>query len=941
MSTYVLPQVRVFQEASLQPTADSNPQRACLVGGNAHLVRISQSDEKALGQLGLYDEIADVDYVWPNKPATSVIDPSYTKLYAENALLRYFTDSTSSGSNIFLVEGTTNKIRAETLNFATNKGYARSAAFYSRDVQAGDIVRVRGTPTGPDADGPVTLWTYVQAVEPDVDGAVFGTPTAYSSNAPTSSLATTSEQTAGLDNWIIATPNGSAYDGTAAGHTNETYVIRVLDSSVGGDFTTARLLVLSASGTDDVLSVTPAASGDPTPIGTRGLVVTFDSLAESASWSDTENSAVDLVAGQEFTVTVTQAFTARAMQMGSGATYNGAKDTTYIIEVVKGGAIADGPQVMVTTSNGTDQSGPHTITADNTNIAIGTQGVVIKFATIVLTPSRHCKGDKFYVTVAAASSGPMKTLVLGKSLPATFQADDDLGIELYIRKPLLAITERNPNSQYDSHWAQSSSGITVHAGIEAYDDSLHDNGTPVALPLYSNSDLGYGMLYVEYRSWLQDLTSSLTVLYDVSELDVIPGKDTYDNPLKFNTRLALANSNGTGVLVCAVGNPASLDSWQDATELTTSRDDAYGLVPLTDDNEVLSLFQAHVDAVSSPSTGLWRSCWVPLLPVTTVPVVHAGSTLRGYTTPSTADGELALGYFEATSNDSDIPRTRLRVPAANANFITNGVRAGDIVRTFYGSDGFGHEVYSEYVVDNVESESVLNVVAGPTDGDDIPVKLEVWRSLTRNEQAIEIGRAAATYGDNRVCAVWAEALDPAYTITACAALAGLASGVLPQQGLTHVALSGLSPYVRATGYFSTAQLNEIAVRGGWIVDRPISGEIRTRHAVTTGQYADLNEREEAVRRNLDNISYRIKDFFSPYIGVTNVTPTMKAQIENDFTALAAVLQTERVSPTTGPQIIRLTLTRFETSEAFRDRYIVQVSVELPYPLNNLDIYILF
>ena len=941
MATYVLPQVRVFQEASLRPAAESNPQRACIMGGNAHLVRISEADEKPLGRLGLYDLHDDTTYPWPNKPGTSVIDSDYTKIYAEDALLRYYEDAIGAGGAINLVSGTTNRIRAASLNFATNGGYARSAAFYSRDVQAGDVIRVRGIAAaeGPGADEH-TLWTYVRSVEPDVVSEVFGTPTAYASNAPTvGSASATITQTAGDANGVSFTASAAAYEGTVDGHTQETYVIRVLDSSVQNDFTTARLQVLSASGTDDVLSLVPSDGGIPTPIGTRGLTVTFDiNAVVSASWTG-GSSAGDLIRGQEFTVVARQAFTARSMQLGTGAAYRGRTNTTYIVEVVKGGTLASGPQIMVTTSDGSDQSGPHTITAENTNIAIGTQGVLIKFATVVLSPSRYCKGDKFYLSVTAAGSGPLKTLVLGKSLPSTFTTTDDLSIELYIRKPLLEIPERSPTSLSLRNWTQDASGVTVISGIKIQDAEVHDNGVPVNLDLCSNADLHYGTLYVEYRAWLKDLTTSINVLYDVADLDVIPGKDTYDNPLKFNTRIAIGNSNGVGVGVVAVSDPASLDSWEDAIEVTGSRDDLYGLVPLSENDEVLATVQTHVEAMSSPTKGMWRSCWVPLMPIKTIPIVHAGTTMRNYTEPTTSNGALALGSFDAASGAPGAPNTRLRVPAANADFLANGVRAGDIVRAFYGLNGFGDEVYSEFVVNTVESESVLYTLTGPASANPVPVKLEIWRPLTASEQAVEVGRVAASYGSSRVCAVWAEALAPAYTLAACSALAGLASGVMPHQALTNVTISGLSPYVKSTNALSAQQLADIAVRGGLIVSQTTDGHIISRHALTTGSYSNINEREEVIRRNLDNISYRVKDFFAPYIGVTNVTGSMQEQIRTDFSRLTTVLQTERFSLTAGPQIVSLTLDKFTTTQAFRDRYVVQVTVVLPYPLNNLDIYL--
>ena len=52
MATYVLPQVLVFQDFTVQPAVAANPQSAHIAGGNAFLVRYDDSDEQALGDLG-------------------------------------------------------------------------------------------------------------------------------------------------------------------------------------------------------------------------------------------------------------------------------------------------------------------------------------------------------------------------------------------------------------------------------------------------------------------------------------------------------------------------------------------------------------------------------------------------------------------------------------------------------------------------------------------------------------------------------------------------------------------------------------------------------------------------------------------------------------------------------------------------------------------------
>ena len=61
MATYVLPQVQVFQDFTVQPTVAANPLSAHISGGHAYLVRFDDANEKGFGNLGLYDNVSDKD----------------------------------------------------------------------------------------------------------------------------------------------------------------------------------------------------------------------------------------------------------------------------------------------------------------------------------------------------------------------------------------------------------------------------------------------------------------------------------------------------------------------------------------------------------------------------------------------------------------------------------------------------------------------------------------------------------------------------------------------------------------------------------------------------------------------------------------------------------------------------------------------------------------
>lgn len=941
MATYVLPQVLIFQDFTTQPAVAANPLSAHIAGGHAYLVRESESDEREFGNLGLYDNASSVASLWPNRPAGAEVDQSYTKLFIENALLRYFNDPSSAGSLITVTSGYANRVSSATVNFKSNGAFARNASLYDRDVTIGDVVRVRGVPSGPSGSGAVTLWTYVSGLIADTVAASIATVVIDASNAGTQSCTHAVTQTAGAENCVTATVFGCTYEGTPDGQTSETYVIKVLDSSINSDYTTARLRVTSASGTDDQAEVIPAASGSPTAIGTRGLTVTFSDLDTSACSQSADNDVVsydDLIAGQEFTATVTQNFTATTSV--SGGTYASTANTTYIVEVTKGGTFASLPEISVTTTNGIDQSGPHVVTGTGVNVTIGTDAVTIQFgASVALN-----KGDRFYVAVTGVGSGPIRTLVLGQNLDENYLAGDEVGVELYIRKPLLEVTSNRTGMAPLTNWDQSETEITVNSGIIAYDSTWTNGGVALSLGVYSSADLDYGVVYVQYRAWLATLCSKINSISDVAEIDDISGSLTPDNPLKWGVFKALSNSNGTPVLYTAVCSPDDPDDWDDVFQVLLTRDDAYNLVPLTRNATVLGLYQAHVNAQSSASEGLWRVCWFNLSGVPELPVVSAGSTVVNHLLATTTDGEVALAVFEDDPQTSGTQYTICRVGAANSAFITNGVRTGDIVRGLYSGDGFGNFNYSEFVVDEVQSENQLRVLVGPGAPQSVPAKIEIWRNLSATEEAVEVGRNAGAWNDRRIRATWPDQIESSGTVQEGyhlnAALAGLASAVLPHQGLTHVELAGFSSTQRTNDKFNKPQLDSMAVAGVWIVQQQLAGEIFTRHAVTTGDYEDINQREEMITRNVDSISYRFKDYFAPFIGVTNVTPSMQDVILGGMNKLIRVLKTERMTIQLGGQLIDATVDRFFVSEVFKDRYVAYITLNVPYALNNIELHLI-
>lgn len=939
MATYVLPQVQVFQQFQAVPAANANPLNAHISGPHAYLLRFAEEAERNNGSLGYYDNLLDESHAWPTLPDGAIVDQDYVKVYIKDALLKYYEDGLSSGSVITKVSGYNNRIRSATKSFAANgTTYSRSADFYDRDVKVGDVAKVRGITSGGDS---VTLWTYVKGLVADVVAASVGASSGDTSNATTQSASATVVKISGADNCVYPLADVTAYDGLPSGDINETYDIVVTGSSVNGDLTTATLRIISGSGNDDVAEVVPSAVGLATAVGTRGLTVEFfNSSTAGCSLSATDDgvSPDDLIIGQRWRVTVADNFTAPTS--ASGGSFDSSSDTTYIVTVSRGGLFASAtkPQITVSTTNGLDVSGPTTVTASASAVSIGTKGVTITF-----TGSGLRKGDKYYVECSGTAAGAYKTIELGHNLNTDITAGSQVELVLFIRKPELLVTKNRIGAAPLLNWDTSATELTLYSGATAYDSTWTDAGVELALDIISEESKGYGEVFVEYRAWVQTLANEVNFISDVGELNTaISGALDPDNPLKWGVFKALENSNGTAVGYTAVSDPNDEAAWADVLEVLLGRNDVYGLVPLTRNRTVLDLFAAHVTAASSPEQGLWRVLWVNLTGIPSIPVVSAGSAVPNHTAATTSDAAECLATIQDDTDTSGTQYTIVLDSTGNGNFITNGVRAGDIVRALYTGDGFGNINYSEFVVAAVQAEDQLRLVAGPDAPVNTAAKIEIWRNLSATEEAAEIALDAGSWGNRRIRAVWPDQIESSGTVMEgyflAASLAGLSAGVLSHQPLTRVEVTGYSRAPRSTSKFNRAQLDTMAGAGAFIVTQnPINGNIYTRHAITTGDYADINQREEAVTRNIDYISYYIRDILDLFIGVYTINPAVIDRINFLVNQTLYNLSVHEDTTVIGAPLLGYSNLATAQDSLAKDKLNVSVNLLVPYAINTIAV----
>ncbi len=308
---------------------------------------------------------------------------------------------------------------------------------------------------------------------------------------------------------------------------------------------------------------------------------------------------------------------------------------------------------------------------------------------------------------------------------------------------------------------------------------------------------------------------------------------------------------------------------------------------------------------------------------------------------TTSDEEVALATL---ADDPLVTGTRysvINVAAGNAKFITNGVRAGDVVRFLYTVDGFGGETYSTFVVDSVSSENTLRISTGHTEAVALAQRLEIHRNLDGQDLADEMANLVGVYANHRAIVIANSEVvtggvsAPAYF--AAAAYAGMRAGVNPHQPLTRADVIGLTGAGDLIDSLNADQLNFVAAAGGFIIFRPEIGvSIQVRHAVTSSTES-LNLQDEMFGSNFDSVSYSLASVLEPYIGRANVVPDTISMVRATLNAKMKELQTVIYSQL-GPQLLEdgTEIISVRQHEVFRDEVVADVHLNLPYALNVID-----
>jgi hypothetical protein len=933
---YLVPRVLIKQEFTQLPVFADAPLAALVFGPQYELHRYAVAEEKVTTAVTHPDDAAlknayqvndAVVYSFPNQTAGTYVDKDFVKVHFENARVEYYPSDLGSttGEIVRVAHPTiggqyyTNRFKASNLVFKTANDVLRSEDFSNRDISLGDFLVIR------DIDASTETTVRVKGLHASKSAASVSTPGSNDDNnidAQTEDTNDTIVYTGSNttpDTDAVTVSSGRAYKGYVAKRiVGDTYTIEV---TTGGALDEAVFKVTSQEGafapkTGLVLDGSDILIVDDT--GNNSLKIDFAGIARS------EGTA--LQAGDKWTWSVVAPVTQRTPVVAG--TYTGDSDLVYKLTVVRGGPFYDTTNgdvcaKIAVTSDGNDSSSAVVVQKD-VNFRVGSYGVLAQFNAAV-ADGGLILGDVYYTTATASREVDVNIIETYEKLPAAL-LDNSHDFEIVsMQYPTnINVPAVDPADEDIVNWEvdEIAQTISINPNILTVNSSIvYPGGDTISLNVKSAD------VYVTYRALVIDNAISIGSVTAADQVEAILGKIDPENPLAQGVYDAALNSNGAPVYFSGVLSN-DLSGYEAVLANARKEEYYYGLVPLTFDRAIQDAVIGHVNAMSTPENAKWRVAWISV-PVTETEIIY--------------DVQEDNTNWKATITDDPFATgTQYRlVTIDGAKFLTDGIRPTDNLLINFSTSSSGTTVFDRYEIADVRTEETLVLVAGPVAPINVAIKAQIERVFTKDEQIDNLRHIGSDYNNRRVRAVF-----PPVTknngvtkegFFLAAALAGLRSGVVPHQGLTNTVLLGFTDLTMAVKTYTDIQLNRLAEQGYWICTQSVVGATPyVRHQLTTDS-ENLNTSEDSITTNVDSISYGLRRALAPYIGKYNIHPGSLISIRGSVFDELSYRSTNTYTVRAGNQLISFEILKLEQNTTFKDRVDIEVKLEVPYPLNFINI----
>jgi hypothetical protein len=353
------------------------------------------------------------------------------------------------------------------------------------------------------------------------------------------------------------------------------------------------------------------------------------------------------------------------------------------------------------------------------------------------------------------------------------------------------------------------------------------------------------------------------------------------NPLALAAFFAL--TNGPSISVSAIGiSETSSDfpegtstAYTEALEFLEGRE-VYGLVPLTQEDAIHTLFASHVTSMSTPSSKKERIAFInPDLPSKEVDTTVASGT-DGDSTATLNEFDTKLADLVNDLVDEGLNPASLTVSDGVWLDIETDAKRYNLssvvgtVATCRVSFSYGENTDNYFTTDNLPASLVQ---------EDFSVKIKGSDISSTSDQATTYAAIGQGYNNRRVFMVVPDEVVapvdgvstelPGYYL--CAGIAGMVGEYPPQQPFSNTPLTGYTTVNHSYPYFTDSQLNEIAGGGGYIIFQPSgSTALVCRHQLAT-DVSTLTKRELSITKALDFAAKFYRLSVRSFVGRYNIT----------------------------------------------------------------------
>lgn len=521
-----------------------------------------------------------------------------------------------------------------------------------------------------------------------------------------------------------------------------------------------------------------------------------------------------------------------------------------------------------------------------------------------------------YTSTVHAISTDKKEITLKKNIPTPAPTDT---VKVTVYRPYATPV---PLRNAVDVTGITASGFTLAASLTT---SYVVNEQSKTLRIYKGSPKA------SYRALRTYLANDFVQINNQNEIEASIGAPDPLNPLALAASIVYANAS-VSFKVLPIESDTH-EGYLNAIDVLTTSEKVYVIVPLTQNTQTISAFANHCKAMSEPEKSRWRVMYCNMeLPMTKVVV------------------EMNAGVLK----DSVLNTSILVKDEANGMFVSTGVKEGDFIDVYTLQNVY----VQSFMVDSVLNDTVAVVSAkkylktdeGYVDQNvkvtyaaDTNLQYEVTRVLTRQGIADTMVSVAKSFMNKRVRLVQpdqvlitvndADYLLPGYYL--CVAYGAMRAGFPPHQGFTTLGIGGIKRIYRSNKFFNDGQLDEMAGGGVFWVVQDAPESLPYCIYQTTTDTTQLETIEDSIVATIDYASKYYKDNLKAVIGKFNVNEISVKYVTNVINDITEQMKAMKY-PYIGSVIINGSIKSITTD---RDKIKPVVGIEVPFPVNGVDLYL--